>query len=884
MPLTAGTRIGVYEITAAIGAGGMGEVYRAHDPGLARDVAIKMLPERTVKDPAALARFQREAHLLAALNQPNVGAIYGLVESAHGPGLVLEFIDGPTLSEIIARSDRGVPLDHALDIARQIVEALDAAHERGIVHRDLKPANVKVTPGGTVKVLDFGLAKALDADTDERSATSSHSPTITSPAALTRDGVMLGTVAYMSPEQARGRAVDKRSDIWSFGCVLFEMLTGRRAFEGETVADTISAVLSREPDWTRMQSAPAGARRLLKRCLEKDPRHRLRDIGDARAELDDLSVVDTAGVGRTPVWTTGRIVAAAAVVVALAAAAFGAGAWLRRTPVAAPSAAGIRFHVAPPERTTFYNTVETVPLAVSPDGSRIGFVAESGGVRRIWIRPLDSLEVRPVEGTDDATSLFWSPDSESIGFFAGNRLRRMNLSAGAATTVCEVPTGVGLFGSWGSAGHAVFASIEGDGIYRVPMSGGEPVAVVKPDPTREARLIFPTYLPDDEGFLYTSHDRDGGGHVMLGRQGQPSKPLFDALSNVQYAPPGLILYARESSLFAVPFDLETERLTGEPIGLGEPVRYMFGPGRGIFSASSNGVLAFQSYPNEFSINWVNRDGRETPVTKTGDYFRLRISPDGSRALFDRMQPDTGAPDVWEIDLVRGIERRLTSGPEPEGGGMITPDGRSAFLAIARAGPPRMHRMDLASGTLTPLLPQRGLQEPDDVSGDGKSLLFSERVRGEYDLWALPLTDDSPTPIPIIRAPFSQFEGRFSRDGHWIAFMSNESGRSEVYVTSFPKADATSRVSPGGGRAPRWSRNGDRLFYISATQELMSVPVVRTNPLVLGSPTRVFSGNPVVRWINYDVAPDERFLAVVIRSLAGERPLTVRTNWTLAITR
>ena len=875
-----GQTIGTYRVLDKLGEGGMGEVYRAQDSALGRTVAIKMLPARTVNDPAALARFQREAQLLAALNQPNVGAIYGLVNSAQGPGLVLEFIDGQTLSDIIARARTGLPIEQVLDIARQIVDALDAAHERGIIHRDLKPANIKVTPDRTVKVLDFGLAKALGADTDERDATTSRSPTITSPAALTRDGVILGTVAYMSPEQARGRTVDKRIDIWSFGCVLFEMLTGRRAFAGETVADTISAVVSREPDWMLVQSAPTGVRTLLKRCLEKDPRHRLRDIGDARADLDPFVEAEAGRPRRR--WTRGRVAVAGGALVAVAALAFGAGRALRPVAVPAP-ATPMRFHVPPPAESSFYSPIETVSLAVSPDGSKLGFVAESSGVRRVWIRELDSLESRPLEGTDDAISLFWSPDSESIGFFAGNRLRRMNLSAGVATNVCEVPTNVGLFGSWGTTGYAVFASIEGDGIYRVPMSGGEPVAVVKPDPEREARLIFPSYLADGERFLYTSHDRNGDGHVMLAGRDQPPKLILDALSNVQFVPPGLLLYSRESTLFAAPFDTEAERLTGEPIALGERVRYMFGPGRGVFSASHNGVLAVQTYGNESTINWVGRDGREHPVAGSADHVRLRLSPDGSRALFDRMQSDTGGPDLWEVDLVRSIERPLTLGPHPEGGGIFAPDGRSIFLAIARAGPPRLHRLDLASGNARPMLPQRGLQEPEDVSPDGTVLLFSERVQGEFDLWALPL-DREGQPEPIIRAPFSQFEARFSRDGRSIAFVSTDSGRSEVYVTSFPNADTTTRVSAAGGRAPRWSRDGTQLFYISAGQELISVPVERTNPLVLGTPSRVFSGNPVVRWVHYDVAPDGRFLAIIIRSLAGERPLTVRTHWMPAVDR
>jgi Tol biopolymer transport system component len=868
----------------------MGEVYRARDTALGRDVAIKMLPERTTHDPAALARFQREAQTLAALNHPNIGAIYGLVETGQGRGLVLEFVDGPTLADVISRSPGGVPLSESLAMARQIVDALDAAHERGIVHRDLKPANIKVRPDGALKVLDFGLAKALGGDAEDRDSATSHSPTITSPAALTRDGIILGTVAYMSPEQARGRIVDKRTDIWAFGCVLFETLTGRRLFAGETVADTISAILSQQPDWTLVQTTPTVVQGLLRRCLEKDPRRRLRDIGDARLELEDRSGIDVAGAavtsGSQSFWNASRIAVVSGALVAVALAAFAAGVWLpsREAPESVTQPAA-RFSVPPPPNSTFFvSTVEAVTIALSPDGSQLGFVAESAGVRRVWIRALGSLEAKPVEGTEDAGAFFFSPDGRSIGFFAGNRLKKTDLSGGIAASVCEVPSGVGFFGSWSPKGHAIFASIEGNAIFQVPMAGGEPVAILKPDDSKgEVRILFPSLLPDGERFIYTATDRNQVGRVMVAGPGQTPSLILEAPSNAAYTSPGFLLFAREGALFALPFHATSGRATGEPIALGDPVSYMFGPNRGVFSSSGNGVLAFHSFRDELSLNWVDRSGRTTMVADTGEYLNVRISRDGTQALFDRVQPGPGAGDLWSVDLVRGIERRLTTAPVPDTFGMWAPDGRVAFFAKASGGPPRIHRKDLSTLAETAVLPQRGLQMPVDVSPNGEHLLFVERTGGESDLWALPLAGNQ-TPVLVVGGPFDQTDGRISPDGNLVAFVSNESGRPEVYVAPFPKAEGPLRVSVAGGRSPRWSGDGKQLFYISGAQELLSLGISRTSSIHVGTAERVFPASPVVRWRTFDVASDGRFLALIVKSLAGERPITVRTNWISAIAR
>jgi len=904
MALTTGTRLGPYEVSGNLGAGGMGEVYRARDTSLGRDVAIKVLPTAFGSDPDRRARFEREAQVLATLNHPNIGAIYGLVDIDGSRGLVLEFVDGPTLAELIeqtpeadsvrstpggiegsARRGGGAPrhlkIEDTLAIATQIVEALDAAHEKGVVHRDLKPANIKVTADGTVKVLDFGLAKALAPETAGGNELA-NSPTITSPAALTRHGMILGTAAYMSPEQARGKVVDKRADIWAFGCVLYELLTGRRTFGGDTIADTLGAIVGREPDWSALPSStPPIVQRLLRRCLEKDPRRRLRDVGDARLDLAEAMEGKT---GPAPAMGSPlararhgmAMLATAFLVLALAAAAIGA--WIGRRSAVVATAPRVRFSILPPPGTTFYDTVETVTVALSPDGSQLAFIAaDAANNRKIWLRALDAVEARPLAGTESATSVFWKPDSKSIGFVAGDKMRRLDLPNGAAVTICTVASGVGLSASWGPKGDIVFASIEGQALLQVPAAGGTPVELIKPDRSQgESRVIWPWFLPDGERFVYVSHRQNNEAHVMAMAPGEPPHQVLSAFSNVQYTP-GFLLFARDSTLFALPFDAAAARPSGEAFPLGEPVSYMFGPGRAVFTASLNRVLVLQAHRDVNRLVWIDRTGREVgTVGGPGGYLRTRISPDGTRALFDRLQPDNGAYDLYVVDLGRNAETRLTSAPATEGGGTWLADGRSFFLAIVRGGPPQLFRMDLVNRAEESVLPQRGLQEPEDVSPDGKFLVFSERPGGTFDLLALQLRGDG-TPKPLIQGPFDQFNARISPDGRYLAYESNESGKSEVYVTTFPEVGERVRVSVAGGRSPRWNRKALELFYLSAKQELISVSL-RTSPtLNVASTSTLFTMKPDAIWRTFDVAPDGRFLVIVIDVVGGSQPLTVTTN-------
>jgi Tol biopolymer transport system component len=881
-----GRQVGAYRVASLLGVGGMGEVYRARDMKLGRDVAIKVLPAMFTADRDRLLRFEREARLLAALNHPHIGAIYGLEDADGIRALVLELVEGHTLAERLAqRSARNaLSISEALAIARQIADALDAAHEKGIVHRDLKPANIKITPDGVVKVLDFGLAKLAQAsDSSLQSPDLSNAPTMSGGG--TREGMLLGTVAYMSPEQARGKPVDKRTDIWAFGCVVYEMFAGKSPFPGDTIPDTIAAILEREPDWKALPpTTPANVRRLLAACLEKDTKRRLRDIADAASGLvvdgSAPALVDM-GTDLRRSWTTSRVVLAAVAVAAFAGLiVVGMRVFPRQTAVPPPTP--IRFSLLPPEGGSFFGSYETIGLAFSPDGSQLGFTASDRlGATRVWMRSLASLDARPLAGTEGATSLFWSPDGRSIGFFAAGKLKRLNISDGVSVAVCDVPTVVGLFGTWGTDGQALFASIEGQAIFRVSMSGGTPVQMVTPDPSRsETRVLWPWFLPDGRRFLYLAQLRNTEGHLMLAESGKPPREISVVASNVQYVDPGYLVFAREGALMGQRFDAVSGAVTGEPFAIAESVNYNISTFRAMFATSQSGAGAYQSHRDVYQLVWFDRGGRELgAVGLGGDLDNPRISPEGRRALFARTQPAIGSHDTWIVDLDRGVETRLTSDPTSENNGLWLRDGRSVLFALARGGPPHIVRRDLTTGQDEEMLPQGTLQGPEDVSPDGKFLVFTERTTGgENDLWTLTLTG-SRIRSPLIQSPFDQIEARFSPDGRFFVFQSDESGRGEIYVMPFPVTGAKVRVSTQGGRLPRWSRDGGELFYLSADSHLVSVTVKTTPSLQIGTPAPLFEFQVGKLWRDFDVAIDgKRFLAIIPESLARNQPLTVVSNW------
>ena len=633
MALTSGTRLGPYEITAQIGEGGMGEVYQATDTNLKRSVAIKVLPESVARDPERLARFQREAEVLAALNHPNIAAIYGLEKSDGTTALVMELVEGPTLADRITQG--AIPIDDALPIAKQTAEALEAAHEQGIIHRDLKPANIKVRPDGTVKVLDFGLAKALE-PTSAMSPGMSQAPTITT-SAMTQAGMILGTAAYMSPEQARGEATDSRADIWAFGVVLYELLTGRRLFGAENVSETLAAVLREDPTWEMLPaSVPPGVRRLLRRCLQRDRRNRLQHAGDARVEIQDVLSAPTADIAHQTMPSTrwrervAWALAGVAVLVAVGVAYFAAG---------QPSSQPVReLSVVPPPGWTF--SLVDAPV-ISPDGSRLAFVGvDANGNTQLWIRDLDAVEPRPIADTEDGRSPFWSPDGLSLAFFANREVRRIDLAGGPVRTLASADELDG--GTWSSDGTIVFSPRVGP-LLRVTADGGTTTPATQMD-TDHGELFhrFPAFLPDGRRFLFViqSNIPENSGLYIGSLDSNEKTRIGDIRSRAAYADPGYLLFTRNRTLMAQPFDPVALELSGEATVVGGRVASAVNLfGQATFSVSESGVLAYRRVPL-LQFTWFDRSGqRLASLGSPGEYSSLSLSPDGQHVAFEQLDPE-----------------------------------------------------------------------------------------------------------------------------------------------------------------------------------------------------------------------------------------------------
>jgi serine/threonine protein kinase/Tol biopolymer transport system component len=883
--LRAGQTVGPYLISGRLGEGGMGEVYRARDTKLGRDVAIKFLSSAFASDPERLARFAREARVLASLNHPHIGAIYGLEESDGLQALVLELVDGTTLADRLA-AGVGLPIAEVFTIARQIADALDFAHQHGVVHRDLKPANIAITPAGVVKVLDFGLAKVVAGGAT--GGDPAKSPTVGLDG--TRDGLILGTAAYMSPEQARGLVVDKRTDIWAFGCVIYEALTGRAPFARATVSDTIAAILTEEPDWDGLPAAtPPPLTRLLERCLIKDAGARLRDIGDARAELAGDGWEHPRTKSRASFWRRRRTAVAAAIaVMALLGAAAGQRFVLRREPRAAPVAQA-RFTVAPPRGTVFAHRPGSTFFALSPDGSQLAFIA--GAPRNppaIWVRPIATLEPRLVSGTEGASSVFWSPDGRSLGFFAQGKLKRIDLPDGAAVPLCDV-SAILAFGSWGLDDSILFASFLGEAIFRVSSHGGQPEALITADRSLGEQVVWPSFLPDGERFLYLSQRPDSTGQLMLGQRGRASRPITAALSNAQWIDPDYLVYAQEGILVAQRFDLEVARPIGAPIAIADAVDFFVSTGRAMFSASPGGTIAYHTFGNVSRLLWIDRSAKEAgTVGGPADYLTVRLSPDGQTALFPRSRRGIGTWDLFTIDLAGNTERRLTSAPGSEAYPVWMPDGRTVLFGDGRHGGfLNLGRKRLDTGIEDQLLPHEAVQRrPIDVSPDGQTLLYTERRGTAGDLDVLALTLSGPAqPTPLFASRFNEADPRFSPDGRAVSFTSNESGRLEAYVAPYPPTGVKRPVSAGlyAGidllAGARWHPNGRELFYVSTDGRLMSAAVRTTPTLEVARPSAVLE-LPGRLWEDFAVSHDgQQFLAVVPETMAGEQPLTVVLNWT-----
>ncbi len=876
MSLPPGARLGPYEIVAPLGAGGMGEVYKARDTRLNRAVAVKVLAAHLSESPQARQRFEREAKIVSQLSHPHVCALFDVGHQDGTDFLVMELLEGEALSERLARGP--LPFADVLRYGVEIADALDKAHRAGIVHRDLKPGNVMLTKSG-VKLLDFGLAKALEAAAAGPDI--SRAVTASAQADLTQEGAVFGTLPYMAPEQIEGKAADARSDIFALGAVLYEMATGKRPFSGETRAALASAILSAEPkpiSATKPQT-PAAFDKLVRTCLAKDPDRRWQSAHDVALQLQAIGdpdhpaapVAARSGTRWLP-WAIGVVATVAAVAAFLHA---------RRSPPAPPLAT-VRFQVPPPAGRTFLKSVEVVSHALSPDGTKLLLaVPEPGGGTRLWLRPLSAAEAHPIEGTDGALSAFWSPDSRSIGFFTLGKLKRLDLaSGGPALILCDARQGVGHMGSWGTSGQIVFASIDGDGIFGVPSGGGTPVALVKGDRARgDARVAWPSLLPDGKRFFYLARDATGGGQLMLGQAGQPPRAIRPGVSPAYYVEPGYVVFVQEGTLVGQRFDVRAGAVVGEPFPIAEPVTSFTSSGWADFSVSQNGVLAYASSRDRSRLAWIDRSGRELgSVGTAANTKRISLSPDGRLALFDRAQPATGTLDLWTLDLSRNIETRLTSDPRSEISGAWLPDLSAVFFSAVRGGPPHVYRKDLASGAEEELTPAGAIQFVRAVSPDGKTLLLDQRSeRGDVDIVALPL-EGPRTPLPFLASVSSERDGVFSPDGRFVAFVSSESGAPEIHVKAFPGGGPSTRVSTGGGEAPRWSRGSHELFYLGGHGEVAAVSVRTTPKLELGRPVTLFTpkGSP---WAGYDVAPDgSKFLAIVPEVVAIEQPLTVVVNW------
>jgi eukaryotic-like serine/threonine-protein kinase len=860
MPLSAGDKLGPYEIVESIGKGGMGEVYRARDPRLNRDVAIKVSAAQFSE------RFEREAKAIAALNHPNICHLYDV-----GPNyLVMEYIEG--------EAPQGpLPLEEALRIAKQICDALEAAHEKGITHRDLKPGNIKIKPDGTVKVLDFGLAKV---DAGSAVSQSENSPTLSM--AATQMGVILGTAGYMSPEQARGKPVDKRADIWAFGVVLYELLMGKRLFQGEDVSHTMAAVIMQEPN---LDVVPVQVRKLLQRCLEKDPKKRLRDISGVELLLES-------GTGLQPVSAPqakarGTLPWVVAAVAALAAVGTFAFFHLREEPQ--PNVVKLEF--PPPANGTLSEGAG--PPAVSPDGRRIAFRAEVDGKIMLWVRDLDSLTSRTLPGTENAGLPFWAPDSRQLAFFSTGKLMKIDVTGGPATTITNSSNPRG--GTWSQDDVILFS--DGSNLLRVSAAGGTPIPVTELDKTRnEASHYLPQLLPDGHHFLYLAQSGDAEktaifvGDLQSNDTKNAKKLVLQSSTMARYVEPaggagnGYLLFVRENTLMAQPFDAGKLQTTGDAVPVAE---YVDTPqvSYGYFGASRNGTLAYTSGGGgaDLQITWLDRSGKAVgTVGKPANVQTPRLSPNGKMVAYDPLDPQTGKRDIWLHDLARRTEQRLTfanSNDLP----VWSPDSlRVAY--VQRTGTDTKVVVKSADGTGPEEVLEAAYKLPQDWTRDGRffiSATGSTNPKTGNDLWALPLSEGKPggKPVPLRETEFAEWHGRVSRDGRWLAYMSNESKRDEVYVVGFPSLNGHWQISVDGGLFPVWSRDGRELYFVGLNNKMMAVEIKPGAQFQAGVPKPLFdvrmgtSGNR-----SYDVSADGRFLIATPVEQSATVPMTVVLNW------
>jgi len=876
MALTSGTKLGPYEILAPLGRGGMGEVYRARDTRLDRTVAVKVLPSHLPSNPEAKQRFEREARAISSLNHPNICTLHDVGHQDGTDFLVMEYLEGETLADRLMKGP--LPPEQVLKYGIETCEGLERAHRSGVVHRDLKPANIMLTKSG-VKLLDFGLAKPTIAAMGAGSSSASLA-TISQP--LTVEGTIVGTFQYMSPEQVEGKDADVRSDIFALGAVLYEMITGRRAFEGKTTASTIAAILASEPKpiSTMQPMTPPTLERVVKTCLAKDPDERFQTVHDLKLQLRWIAEAASSTAPRTIRAARERWIWISVVAILLAAL---LALYSRVSPsVSQPTLS----YILAPEKTSL--AYFTGPVTVSHDGRTLAFVATtSEGRDVVWVRPLDAPEAQSVAGTEGASFPFWSGDDRSIGFFAGGRLKSVGAAGGPVVTICDAPGPRG--GTWNENGVILFATTWG-GIYRVPSSGGTPVEITKLDASRETSHRWPYFLPDGQHFLYFAGVSTEAASIHVAAlDSSDTKLLLPARSNAAYAS-GYLLYIRDRMLMAQAFDAKKLQIRGQAFPVAGQVLYDQLLWRGVFSCSSNGILAYQGANNgaDSRLIMFDRAGKEIKtVGMPGDLINHRISPDGQRLAVAVLDSSVANYKLWVYDLFREKETRLTFGSNRDNYPIWAPDGKSLVFASIKKGPYDMfEKRSDTTGSEEPVLQTDAAKYPSDWSLDGRFIAYTPG-NSKTAVWIFPRFGDRK-PYIFLQGDFNIGEAHFSPDGHWLAYSSDESGRSEIYVTPFPGGGSKWQISAAGGSGPRWRRDGKELFYMAADSTLIAAEVDTS-----GSVFQVGALRPLFHlvlrtgvtrldlsgFVGYDAAPDGKWFVVNSPPAGNPPPITLITNWT-----
>jgi Tol biopolymer transport system component/predicted Ser/Thr protein kinase len=887
MALTPGSKLGPYEILGAIGAGGMGEVYRAKDTRLDREVAVKILSGELAKDPDLRARFEREARAISALNHPNICTLYDVGRQDGTDFLVMELLEGESLAERLHKG--ALPVEQVLSYGQQIADALEKAHRSGIVHRDLKPGNIVLTKSGA-KLLDFGLAKpraaAASAMTGAITRTTPISP-------ITQQGTVVGTFQYMSPEQIEGGEADARSDIFALGAVLYEMATGKRAFEGKSQLSVASAILEKDPEpISKIQPmTPPALEHVVQTCLAKDPEERFQTAHDVKLQLKWIAEGGSSAVGVPAVKSSHRkhrewLAWGVAGLAIVAAALFG-GIYLRDLMAPAYS---VHSYVLPPEKASFvFSEDQSGPVVVSPDGRRIAFVARAGGERMLWIQPLNSPTAQPMAGTEGTFYPFWSYDSRYVGFFANGKLKKIEANGGPPQALCDAQNGRG--GTWNADGVIIFSGSTLNGLMRVGAGGGVPTELSKLGPG-ETSHRWPTFLPDGKHLVYFSHANtsvDSAIYVTSLDHPEQRKLLFHNESGAGYVAPGYLMWVRDGTLMAQKFNLRTQELAGEAMPLAEHVAVNTSTWRGIFTASDNGVLLYQggAISGGSQLAWYDRNGKagDLALPEGALYLNPQLSPDGKR-LAVTIENDKGNYDIWVVDLARKIKSRITFEEKGANRPVWSADGKSIFYAGDWIEKRRIVRRAAdGTGQVEEVLDSTDVSTaPFSVSADGRYLAFNRTdTKGstKTDVYAVPLSGERK-PFPIMATPYVEAVPIISPNGKWVAYLSDESGRFEVYIRPFPSGEGKWQVSNGGGGTPMWRRDSKELIYSTYDQQMMSVEIGESGAgIVLGIAKPLFKFNAVSGPDGpYTMTGDaQHFLINRVNLDNGSQPLTLVTDWT-----